>query len=152
MKQKTKTTITSNSNSTATTTISDQIFPDYTLGSDYVVTLPVDNIDYKDLTYTYTTDQTPADEVEKAELILAGICPACRRDDGKHDFSCPKYDYNVDGITINTKTQGSGVITVGNHSITEEKLEILDRIIDAVGDDLDVFLDTIKDTITSKKG
>ena len=44
------------------------------------------------------------------------------------------------------------MITVGNHSITEEKLEVLDKIIDAVGDDLDEFLDIIKDTIEEKKG
>jgi hypothetical protein len=104
------------------------------------------------LTVTTSVDQTPDDDVEKAELILRGICPACRRDDGKHEFTCPHYDYAVDGITINTKTTGAGMITVGNHTITEEKLEVLDRIIDAVGDDLDEFLDIIKDTIKDKKG
>ena len=108
--------------------------------------------DSDNLTVTTSVDQTPDDDVEKAELILRGICPACRRSDGKHDYTCPHYDFSVDGITISTKTAGAGVITVGNHSITEEKLEVLDRIIDAVGDDLDEFLDVIKDTIEEKKG
>ena len=104
------------------------------------------------LTVATTIDQTPDDDVEKAEIILRGICPACRRSDGKHDFTCPHYDYNTDGITISSKTAGAGIITVGNHNITEEKLEVLDRIIDAVGDDLDEFLDIIKETIKDKKG
>ena len=111
--------------------------------SDYTVTIPGTD----DFTFTWdhglTQDQTPTDDVEKAELILAGICPACRRTDGKHDYTCPHYDYTVDGITINTQTSGSSVITVGNHTITEEKLDKLDKILDAI-DDIDEFIKDIK--------
>lgn len=110
------------------------------------------SIDEDAITVSASVDQTPIDDMEKAELILQGKCPACRRDDGKHEYTCPHYDYAVDGITISTKTTGAGVISVGNHTITEEKLEVLDKIIDAVGDDLDEFLDIIKDTIEEKKG
>lgn len=109
-----------------------------------VVTIPSTD----DFTYTWeqgltTVDQTPTDDVEKAELILAGICPACRRTDGKHDYTCPHYNYTVDGITINTQTSGAGMITVGNHTITEEKLDKLDKILDAI-DDIDEFIKDIK--------
>lgn len=150
MSKKTKPTDTQNQTTSngITTTYDASGFPITitTLGTnitDYSISAPSD-----DFTYTWehgltTTDLTPTDEIEKAELILAGICPACRRDDGKHDYTCPRYEYSVDGITINTQTAGAGVITVGNHSITEEKLEKLDKILDAI-DDIDEFINDIK--------
>lgn len=121
-------------------------------------TINISDVDYNTVTWTasadsdysysysdadWCIDQTPKDEIEKAELILAGICPACRRSDGKHEYTCPHYDYTLDGITINTQTAGSSVITVGNHSITEEKLEKLDKILNAI-DDIDEFINDIK--------
>ena len=121
-------------------------------------TINISDVDYNTITWTasadsdysysysdanWCIDQTPKDEIEKAELILAGICPACRRNDGKHEYSCPHYDYTVDGITINTQTAGAGVITVGKHTITEEKLEKLDKILDAI-DDIEKFIDDIE--------
>ena len=123
---------------TITTTAGPELYPDSTWFNT--------NTDLVDFDYTYsvsTIDQTPDDDVEKAELILAGICPACRRDDGKHDARCPHFKYDIDGITINTQPAGAGVLTIGNHVITEEKMEKLDKILDAV-DDIDEFIKDIK--------
>lgn len=122
---------------TITVTSGPELFPDSTWFST--------NTDLADFDYTYsisTIDRTPDDEIEKAELILAGICPACRRDDGKHDARCPHFKYDIDGITINTAS-GPNTITIGNRELTEDKLEKLDKLLDAI-DDIDVFLDKLK--------
>lgn len=122
---------------TITVTSGPELFPDSTWFSTTVAD--------SDFDYTYsigTIDQTPDDEIEKAELILAGICPACRRDDGKHDARCPHFTYDIDGITINTAS-GPNTITIGNRELTEDKLEKLDKLLDAI-DDIDVFLDKLK--------
>lgn len=126
---------------TITVTSCPELFPDSTWFSTTVDGTVADS----DFDYTYsigTIDQTPADEIEKAELILAGICPACRRDDGKHDARCPHFTYDIDGITITTAS-GPNTITIGDRVLTEDKLEKLDKILDAI-DDIDVFLDKLK--------
>ena len=103
-------------------------------------------------------DKTPSDPMEEAELILAGICPKCRQENGEHDYLCSDWvatDLNISAGTVTIATSYGPSITldptihVGNNTLTEDKLNKLDYILDRF-DDLDIdklikFMDKLPD-------
>ena len=103
-------------------------------------------------------DKTPSDPMEEAELILAGICPKCRQENGEHDYLCSDWvatDLNISAGTVTIGTSYGPSITldptihVGNNTLTEDKLNKLDYILDRF-DDLDIdklikFIDKLPD-------
>jgi len=111
-------------------------------------------------------NKTPSDPMEEAELILAGICPKCRQENGEHDYLCSDWvatDLNLSAGTVTIGTSygpsinlgpGPGItldptIHVGNNTLTEDKLNKLDYILDRF-DDLDIdkiikFMDKLPD-------
>lgn len=105
-----------------------------------------------DSSYTYFQDQTPSDPVEEAELKLQGICPACRNELPTHEWSCPHRSWSLDGVTLTSDfdfVNTTPSVQIGTAVLTEEKLEKLDKILDAFGDvdidDLIKKLDKLKD-------
>jgi|TARA_R110000850_G_scaffold228322_2_gene353236 hypothetical protein len=95
---------------------------------------------------TLTIDRTPDDAFETAELKLQGICPACRCTDGEHEWNCKNFDYSITGninngtvyahtgaLTFSTTSTNS--ITLGNETLSEEKLKKLNNILDLFDDD-----------------
>lgn len=108
-------------------------------------------------------NKTPSDPMEEAELILAGICPKCRQENGEHDYLCSDWvatDLNISAGTVTIGTSygptsyGPSItldptIHVGNNTLTEDKLNKLDYILDRF-DDLDIdklikFMDKLPD-------
>lgn len=111
-------------------------------------------------------NKTPSDPMEEAELILAGICPKCRQENGEHDYLCSDWvatDLNISSsgtVNINHGFPGMGTtygptitfdstLHVGNNTLTEDKLNKLDYILDRF-DDLDIdklikFMDKLPD-------
>lgn len=96
----------------------------------------------------FSTDKTPEDPFEEAELKLAGICPSCRKEDGDHDWDCKNYDYSTTsitgaGITFNSNYQpGIAINTVqdteialGQATLNEAKVKKLDKLLDLFDDD-----------------
>ena len=96
----------------------------------------------------FSTDQTPSDPFEEAELKLAGICPACRHEEGEHQWDCKHYDYSTNsitsgGITFNSNYQpGFTINTVqeteialGQATLTEAKIKKLDKLLDFFDDE-----------------
>ena len=96
----------------------------------------------------FSTDRTPEDPFEEAELKLAGICPACRQEDGDHEWDCKNYDYSTNsitsgGITFNSNYQpGFTINTVqdteialGQATLNEAKIKKLDKLLDLFEDD-----------------
>lgn len=97
----------------------------------------------------FGTDRTPEDPFEEAELKLAGVCPACRREDGEHEWDCKNYDYSTTnitgsaitfgsnyqpGFTINTGVQDTE-IALGEATLNEAKLKKLDKLLDLFDDE-----------------
>ena len=92
-------------------------------------------------------DLTPDDPFETAELKLAGICPACRNDEGFHTWDCKHYDYSAHnvitgaGITYNSSYQPnitigtSTSISLGQATLDEAKVQKLDKLLDLFDDD-----------------
>lgn len=110
-----------------------------------------------------SVNKTPSDPMEEAELILAGICPKCRQDNGAHDWQCPDWASDLgipEYINMNhgfpgmATTYGPNItpdptIHVGNNTLTQEKLDKLDALLDRF-DDLDLdklikFMDKLPD-------
>jgi hypothetical protein len=113
-----------------------------TMGTD---TFTIDTSTISDTTLTYSSyvDQTPTDPVELAELKLAGICPKCRAEDG-HEWNCEESlsftdisTYATSGnLTFNSSVNTSPVtITVGNATLTEDKINRLNVLLDAFTDE-----------------
>ena len=129
------------------------------------ITVTVDNTTV-DTQLNFRTDQTPSDPFEEAELKLAGICPACRHEDGEHQWDCKHYDYSTTsitgaGITFNSNYQpGFTINTVqdteiafGAAILTEAKIKKLDKLLDLFEDDeLDqLILDKLTKKVDSEK-
>ena len=96
----------------------------------------------------FSTDRTPEDPFEEAELKLAGICPSCRNTNGEHEWDCKHYDYSTNsitsgGITFNSNYQpGFTINTVqdteialGQATLNEAKIKKLDKLLDLFEDD-----------------
>ena len=94
----------------------------------------------------FNTDKTPADPFEEAELKLAGVCPACRREDGIHDWDCKHYNYSTStitgaGITFNSNYQPGFTldvdteISIGQATLDEAKIKKLDKLLDLFDDE-----------------
>ena len=82
---------------------------------DYIGHYDLDTVSIDDITVTvddrpYETgvqlnfgiDKTPEDDIETAQLILRGICPKCRNDNGDHEWDCSDWTNTSDTITLNT--------------------------------------------------
>lgn len=56
----------------------------------------------------FSTDRTPTDPVEEAELKLAGICPKCRATLPEHEWDCADNSVwtGVDTFTVTDSTIG----------------------------------------------
>lgn len=131
-----------------------------TADSTDTITVTVNGTDV-DLTQQldFGVNKTPDDPIAEAELILSGICPKCRCETPEHDWNCPDWSANSVGfdpsqnVTIGT-TYGPTItldstIHVGNNTLTQEKLDKLDALLDRV-DDLDIdklikFVDKLPD-------
>lgn len=114
-----------------------------TTTGDYTVTIDSTTPTDTTLTYSSYVDQTPTDPVELAELKLAGICPKCRSEEG-HEWNCEESISFTDvnawtsaPITFNTNSINTSpvTITVGNATLTEEKLNRLNVLLDAFTDE-----------------
>lgn len=106
-------------------------------------TITIDTATSGTLTYSSYIDQTPIDPVELAELKLAGICPKCRAEDG-HEWNCEESLQFTDvsawtssPVTFNTASINTSpvTITVGNATLTEDKINRLNVLLDAFTDE-----------------
>ncbi len=66
------------------------------------ITVTVDGSPYEGVQLNFGIDKTPEDDIETAQLILRGICPKCRNDNGDHEWDCPDWTSTSDTITLNT--------------------------------------------------
>lgn len=147
-KKKDKKTVTLPSGHTFDPALLDPFLPGACVPTGYASTYTVDIENAMDAVgeYSYHYDQTPKDPLEEAELKLRGICPACREPSNAHSWSCPNasYDLVVDA-NGGYFTSIDANLTLGNQTLDENKLEKINKIIDAIDDDqIDKLLDMIK--------
>lgn len=90
---------------------------------------------------SFSTDRTPTDPVEEAELKLAGICPKCRSTLPEHEWDCADNSVwtGVDTFTVTDSTIGmnyDNYITIdAEPKLSPETVRKLNRIFDELDDD-----------------
>lgn len=103
-----------------------------------------DTVTITDPQLNFNSDKTPQDPFEEAELKLAGVCPACRNEDGEHEWDCKHYNYSTStvntiggGITFNSNYnyQADTEIKLGQATLDEAKIKKLDKLLDLFDDD-----------------
>ena len=143
------------------------------LADDITTTVTVDGLPVDESVYetgvqlNFGIDKTLEDDMETAQLILRGICPKCRKDDGDHEWDCPAWSGTLQDttfstsqnisfgtpygptVTIDTIDTTNSTIHVGNNTLTQEKLDKLDALLDRV-ENLDIdklikFVDKLPD-------
>jgi len=95
---------------------------------------------------SFSTDRTPTDPVEEAELKLAGICPKCRSTLPEHEWDCADNSVwtGVDTFTVTDSTISmdydnmnyDNYITIdAEPKLSSETVRKLNRIFDELDDD-----------------
>ena len=129
-----------------TDAVSDQFSVWNSVGDDITITTGI-----------HINDRTPVDPVEEAELKLQGICPACRNPVEDHLWDCKHQHHDIGGYTLdvgsqwNFSTHSDPTITIGSTIISEERMKKLNRIADALDDDMLDRLDEIIDKLKEQK-